>query len=214
MIANFPPLPHGMDNVIASKVLCNSEKHDPSGGPPHNLKASSNFPATNANSSDSVHETSMNTGAVNEIASSNAIASNAGKESPPKCSWSISSKGCLMQGVQPKDVCGVDGWDSDFHHMCQTEWEMYQYYVEFPVGNPKYCIYDSDGKKQYIHHHPHSKLALLPIMQSMKEGGAPDKLLSTTQLLYEGTKSHPMTGDEKQEGPSNPSQSSVESSKK
>ena len=27
----------------------------------------------------------------------------------PECSWSISSKGCQLQGVEPKDVCGVDG---------------------------------------------------------------------------------------------------------
>jgi hypothetical protein len=58
MIANFPPLPSGIDNVIASKISCSSEKQDPSDVPPNNLKATSNLPATNANSSDSVHETS------------------------------------------------------------------------------------------------------------------------------------------------------------
>ena len=70
-----------------------------------------------------------------------------GKESTPTCSWSISSKGCLMRGVQLRDVCGVDGCDSVFHHMFQTEWEMYQYHVEIPDGDPKDCIYDSVGKK-------------------------------------------------------------------
>jgi hypothetical protein len=78
---------------------------------------------------------------------STAIDDPVGKEPTPTCSWSISSKGCLMRGVQPRDVCGVDGCDSVFHHMCQTEWEMYQYHVEFPDDDPKDCIYDSDGKK-------------------------------------------------------------------
>ncbi len=41
----------------------------------------------------------------------------------PKCSWSISSKGCQLPGVEPKDVCGVDGCQSMFHHLCQTGWE-------------------------------------------------------------------------------------------
>jgi hypothetical protein len=107
-----------------------------------------------------------------------------GKKSTPKCSWSVSSKGCLMKGVHPKDVCGVDGCDSVFHHMCQTEWEFYQYHVDFPNGDPKDCIYDTGGKKRCIHHHPHSKLALLPSMPSTKES-APDKLLSTTQVMSE-----------------------------
>ena len=39
-----------------------------------------------------------------------------------ECSWSISSKGCQLQWVEPKDVCGVEGCQSMFHHMCQTEW--------------------------------------------------------------------------------------------
>jgi hypothetical protein len=116
-----------------------------------------------------------------------------------------------MQGVHPKDVCGVDGCNSVFHHMHQTEWEMYQYHVEFPDGDSKDCIYDSDGKKRCIHHHPHSKLALPPNMPSTKEDAS--EKLPTTQVLYEGKKSHPTTGDEKQEGPSNPSKSSVDSSK-
>ena len=36
----------------------------------------------------------------------------------PKCSWSISSKGCQLPGVEPKDVCGEDGFQSMFHHLC------------------------------------------------------------------------------------------------
>ena len=52
-----------------------------------------------------------------------------------------------MRGVQLRDVCGVDGCDSVFHHMFQTEWEMYKCHVEFPDGDSKDCIYDSDGKK-------------------------------------------------------------------
>jgi hypothetical protein len=151
------------------------------------------------------------TGAVNKIVSGDAVASDAEKGSTPTCSWSISSKGCLMQCVHSKDVCGVDGCDSVFHHMCQTEWEMYQYHVEFPDGDSKDCIYDSDGKKRFIHHHPHSKLALPPNMSSTKEDAS--EKLPTTQVSYEGRKSHSMTGDEEQERPSNPSKSSVDSSK-
>jgi hypothetical protein len=84
-----------------------------------------------------------------------------------------------MQGVHPKDVCRVDGCDSVFHHMSLMEWEMYQYHAEFPNGKAKDCIFVSDGKKQCIHHHPHSKLALSPNMPSTKEDSS-DKVLSTT----------------------------------
>ncbi len=52
-----------------------------------------------------------------------------------------------MQGVHPKDVCGVDGCDNVFHHMCQTAWEMYQYLLNVSDGEPKDFIYDTDEKK-------------------------------------------------------------------
>ena len=45
-----------------------------------------------------------------------------------ECSWSICSKVCLLQEVQPKDVCSVEGCQSVFHHMCPREWEIYQYH--------------------------------------------------------------------------------------
>ena len=48
----------------------------------------------------------------------------------PTCSWSISSKGCQLPGVEPKDECGVNGCQSMFHHLCQTEWEIYQYHLD------------------------------------------------------------------------------------
>eukprot|EP00972_Heterocapsa_arctica_P000623 90888-Heterocapsa_arctica.AAC.1 len=99
-----------------------------------------------------------------------------------------------MRGVQPRDVCGVDGCGSVFHHMCQTEWEMYQYHLESPDGDPKDCIYDSDGKKRCIHHHPYGKLALLPLISSTKEG-SPNKSLSTTPALSEGSKPHTNEGN-------------------
>ncbi len=65
----------------------------------------------------------------------------------PECSWSISSKGCQLQGVEPKDVCGVEGCQSRFHHMCQMEWEIYQYHLDYPNGDLQDCIYDSGEKK-------------------------------------------------------------------
>ncbi len=65
----------------------------------------------------------------------------------PKCSWSISSKGCQLPGVEPNDVCGEDGCQSMFHHLCQTEWEIYQYHLDYPNGDPQDCVYDSGGKK-------------------------------------------------------------------
>ncbi len=82
----------------------------------------------------------------------------------PRCSWSNSSKGCLLPGVEPKDVCGVDGCQTVFHHLCQTEWEIYQYHLENPNGDTRFCSYDSDGKKRCIHHHAHSKLALTKVL--------------------------------------------------
>ena len=117
------------------------------------------------------------------------------KESIQKCSWSISSKGCLLPGIEPKDVCGVDGCEMVFHHMCQTEWEMYQYHLEFPNGDPKDCIYDSDGKKRCIHHHPHVKLALSTVMPST-ELNSSEKLLSTTQVDSEAAQTNPTTEDQ------------------
>ena len=80
----------------------------------------------------------------------------------PKCSWSISSKGCQLPGVEPKDVCGVDGCQSMFHQLCQTEWEICQYHLDYPNSDPQDCIYDSGGKKQWVHHHPHGNLAVNP----------------------------------------------------
>ncbi len=80
----------------------------------------------------------------------------------PQCSWSISSKGCQLPGVEPKDVCGVDGCQRKFHHLCQTEWEIYQYHSDYPNGDPQDCIYDSSGKKRCVHHHHHCNLAVNP----------------------------------------------------
>jgi len=64
-----------------------------------------------------------------------------------KCSWSISSKGCLLEGVEPKDVCGVEGCQNVFHHACQTEWEFFQYRLDCPNGDPNNCTYNSGGNK-------------------------------------------------------------------
>lgn len=82
------------------------------------------------------------------------------KSNSVKCSWSISSKGCVFHGLEPKDVCGIEGCNNVFHHACQTEWELFQYRLEHPNGNPNECPYDSAGKKRCIYHHPHRDLAL------------------------------------------------------
>ena len=44
----------------------------------------------------------------------------------PKCSWSISSMGCLFPMLEPKDKCGIESCQLVLHHMCQTEGESYQ----------------------------------------------------------------------------------------
>ena len=72
---------------------------------------------------------------------------------------------------------------------------MYKYLMECPNGDPKDCIYDSDGKKQCIHHHPHVKLALSTVMPSTKLD-ASEKLLSTTQVASEATRTNPTTEDQ------------------
>ena len=53
-----------------------------------------------------------------------------------------------------------EGCNNVFHHACQTEWELFQYHFEHPVGNPNECPYDSAGKKRCIYHHPHRDLAV------------------------------------------------------
>ena len=68
-------------------------------------------------------------------------------------------------------MCGVDGCQSMFHHLCQTEWEIYQYHFDYPNGDPWDCVYDSGGKKRCVHHHPHGNFAVNPPLadQSQEE---------------------------------------------
>ena len=47
------------------------------------------------------------------------------RSASPECSWSLSSKGCILPGVEPKDICGSWGCQNVFHHLCQTEWEFF-----------------------------------------------------------------------------------------
>ena len=56
----------------------------------------------------------------------------------PKCSWSLSSIGCLLPRLEPKDKCGIESCQLVLHHMCQTEWESYQYRLECPNGTQVY----------------------------------------------------------------------------
>ena len=67
------------------------------------------------------------------------------RSASPECSWSLSSKGCILPGVEPKDVCGSWGCQHVFHHLCQTEWEFFQYRLDYPQGDPKDCTHDSGG---------------------------------------------------------------------
>ena len=60
-----------------------------------------------------------------------------------------------------QDVCGEEGCNRVFHHACQCEWEYTQYKTNYPNGDPSIASYDSEGKKQCMHHHPHSEIALL-----------------------------------------------------
>jgi hypothetical protein len=64
----------------------------------------------------------------------------------PICSQSISSIGCLLPAMEPKDKCGNEGCQLVLHHICQTKWESYQYHLECPNGNPSLSKYNSGGR--------------------------------------------------------------------
>ncbi len=79
-------------------------------------------------------------------------------------------------------MCVVDGCQSMFHHLCQTEWEIYQYHLDYPNGDPQDCIYDSGGKKQCVHYQPQGKLAVNPPSTSGKElNSTKDTPMATSQ---------------------------------
>jgi hypothetical protein len=82
--------------------------------------------------------------------------------------------------VEPKDVCGSWGCQHVFHHLCQTEWEFFQYRLDYPQGDPKDCMYDSGGKKRCIHHHPFHNLAMKTIQPSTAEVSVVDCPLSSS----------------------------------
>ena len=103
------------------------------------------------------------------------------KSASPECSWSLSSKGCILPGVEPKDVCGSWGCQHVFHHLCQTEWEFFQYRLDYPQGDPKDCTYDSGGKKRCIHHHPYHNLAIKTIQPSTAEVSVVNCPLSSSE---------------------------------
>ena len=54
------------------------------------------------------------------------------RSASPKCSWSLSSKGCVLPGMEPKDVCGSWGCQNVFYHLCQTEWEFFPISFRIP----------------------------------------------------------------------------------
>ena len=70
--------------------------------------------------------------------------------------------GCQLPGVKPNDKCSHVGCDSEcFHHCCQTDWEMAQYFHDFPGGDPGQCQYESgtNGSKHCMKHHSFGHLA-------------------------------------------------------
>ena len=79
-----------------------------------------------------------------------------------------------------------------FHHLCQTEWEIHQYHLDYPNGKPQDCVYDSGGKKRCVQHHPHGNLAVNPPLadQSQEDGWSPasseDEDLDDNQSGYTG----------------------------
>ena len=83
--------------------------------------------------------------------------------------------------MEPKDVCGSWGCQHVFHHLCQTEWEFFQYRLDYPQGDPKDCTYDSGGKKRCIHHHPFHNLAIKTIQPSTAEVSVVDCPLSSSE---------------------------------
>ena len=85
-----------------------------------------------------------------------------------KCLWSISSKGCLFQGVDPKDVCALRVAKMFFiTHATPSESFVIAVW-NAQMGTPVYW-YDSDEKTQCIYHHPHHDLkSCCPVSTSKK----------------------------------------------
>ena len=89
-------------------------------------------------------------------------------------------------------MCGVDGCQSMFHHLYQTEWEVYQYHLDYPNDDLQDCVYNSGGKKQCVHHHPHGNLAVNPPLadQSQEDewssASSQDEGLDDNQSGYTG----------------------------
>jgi len=99
----------------------------------------------------------------------------------PECSWSISFNGYLLPEIEPTYVCGSWGCQNAFHHLCQKEWEFFQYGVEYPQCDLKDCTYDSGGKNRCIHHHPHHNLAIKTIHPSTAGVGMVNHSLSSSE---------------------------------
>ena len=79
-------------------------------------------------------------------------------------------------------MCGMDGCQSMFHHLCQTEWEIHQYHLDYPNGDPQDCIYDLGGKKRCVQHHPHGNLAgNSPSISGKELNSTKDTHLATSQ---------------------------------
>jgi len=80
--------------------------------------------------------------------------------------------GCVLAGVEPKDVCQHEGCEKKIHHACATNAEMKQYEHDDPEGAEKLknvtmieeggpsCPYDSHGGKYCLNHHPSADIFL------------------------------------------------------
>lgn len=90
------------------------------------------------------------------------------------CAWADSCVGgkirlgCSIPMAPPVDVCIEIGCNSQFHHCCQTEWEMAQYRHDFPDGDPGDCKYESRGK-YCLKHHPNGEYAIITTVDMNEE---------------------------------------------
>ena len=134
-------------NSTKDTPLTTSQGDDSTFEPDSKSKDGSIYPPQNRGDETDTNE-NPDDNSLSEHGSDQGSETNSKSFAQPTYSWSISSKGCQLPGVEPKDVCGVDGCQSMFHHLCQTEWEIYQYHLDYLNGDLQDCIYDSGGKKQ------------------------------------------------------------------
>ena len=107
-------------NSTKDTHLATSQGDDSTSGPDNKSKNGSIDPPQNRGDETDPKE-NQNDNSESEHGSNQGNETDPKVLAHPKCSWSISSKGCPLPGIEPKDVCGVDGCQSMFHHLCQKE---------------------------------------------------------------------------------------------